>query len=107
MKMKLKVFVVLDSIILAAAIVVGCVFSSNYFNSNLKPKFYQVSFNTKGGNKLPSVQVLQGTRVEKPEDPVKEGYVFLTWIYNYKEWNFSFQVVNENMTLTAEWGLLQ
>lgn len=105
--MKIKVFLIIDSLILLALIIGACIFSSSYFNGILKPKYYTVNFNTKGGNKLPSAQVLQGTRVEKPDDPIKDGYIFSSWQYYDKDWNFNFQVVNENMTLIAVWKAIE
>ncbi len=105
--MKKKVFVASYSLILVSLITIGIFLCASFLNKNLKPKYYEVRFNTMGGSIIPNVQVLQGTTIEKPTDPVKEGYAFECWLTYYgKKWDFSFQVVNENMTLRAQWTLL-
>ena len=55
---------------------------------------------------LKDVTVLENELLKKPEDPVKEGYTFDGW---YKDealeelWNFSHDVVLEEMTLYPKW----
>ena len=68
----------------------------------------EVSFDTNGGSKPPEMQSTDsGKKISKPEDPVKEGYIFEGWYYtdkdgNETEWNFE-DPVYENMTLKARW----
>ena len=43
-------------------------------------KEYTVNFNTDGGSFIEAVVVEgDGQKISKPEDPVKEGYVFKEW----------------------------
>ena len=65
---------------------------------------FTVSFNTDGGSKIPSQTVLEYTKAEVPEDPVKEGYTFVGW--NDEEGNsfiFSYEVIFADTVLNAEW----
>lgn len=68
----------------------------------------QISFDTNGGSKPPEMQSADsGKKVLKPEDPVREGYIFEGWYYtdkdgNETERNFE-DPVYENMTLKARW----
>ena len=68
----------------------------------------EVSFDTDGGSEPPQMQTADsGKKVQKPEDPVKAGYVLEGWYYtdkdgNETEWNFG-DPVYENMTLKAKW----
>ena len=68
----------------------------------------EISFDTNGGSETPKMQSTDsGKKVIKPDDPVKEGYVFEGWYYtdkdgNEAEWNFD-DPVYEKMTLKAKW----
>ncbi|WP_409016250.1 InlB B-repeat-containing protein [Anaerostipes caccae] len=68
----------------------------------------EISFDTNGGSRPPEMQSTDsGKKVVRPEDPVREGYVFEGWYYtdkdgNETEWNFE-DPVYENITLKAKW----
>ena len=68
----------------------------------------EISFDTNGGSRPPEMQSMDsGKNILKPEDPVREGYVFEGWYYtdkdgNETEWNFE-DPVYENITLKAKW----
>ena len=67
---------------------------------------YTVAFDTAGGTEIPSVKVKPGAKLGKPTDPTKEGYVFGGWYTNlsyYREWDFDWDTVTEDMTLYARW----
>ena len=68
-----------------------------------------VSFDTDGGSYIESVQVANGEKISRPEDPTKDGYIFDGWYVSntsftedYK-WSFLGYTVSENMTLYAKW----
>jgi uncharacterized repeat protein (TIGR02543 family) len=76
----------------------------------VQPIYYNVSFNTDGGEPAPAPQtILQGNTVNAPGAITKTGYAFVGW---YKEaglinpWNFSGDTVTGNITLYAKWELL-
>lgn len=57
----------------------------------------------KDGDKTISTEtVVNGNKVKKPEDPVKEGYEFLCWMNGEEEYDFE-TPVTEDLTLTASW----
>ena len=73
---------------------------------------YVVTFNTNGGSAvnggaIPSRNVVSGVLVNKPADPVKEGFRFGGW---YREaaltnpWNFAADTVSTTTTLYAKWN---
>lgn len=72
-------------------------------SSSKKPTFYTISFDTMGGNEIPSVQVEQGQCIEEPETPVKVGYSFNCWYYDFAEFDFATPVY-EDMELIANWS---
>ena len=74
-----------------------------------EPKINQVTFDTNGGSAVQSVNVTDGARSEKPNDPTKPGYSFKGWYREntyLQEWNFSTDVVTTDLTLYAKWEAL-
>lgn len=63
---------------------------------------YEVEFNSDGGSRVETQTVKKNDKVEKPDDPEKEGYVFVEWQLNNKAYDFS-KKVTKNMTLKAKW----
>ena len=70
-----------------------------------------VTFDSNGGGEVKSQTIQQGQQVQRPADPVKEGYTFIGWYdkndldnkyYNMPEWNFRYSVT-EDMVLVAQW----
>lgn len=64
-----------------------------------------ISFNTNGGTQLNSVSVVKGSKINAPQTPVKNGYVFDGWYTNSSlttKYNFN-NAINANMTLYAKW----
>ncbi len=53
---------------------------------------------------IDTVKVKRKERVDRPSNPVKEGYVFVDWYLNGSAYDFSTQVTG-NMTLTALWNV--
>jgi len=68
-------------------------------------RYYVVSFETNGGSKVDSQNIKRNALVEKPEDPIKEGFVFGGW-YEDKALVelYDFETSVQNMfTLYAKW----
>ena len=73
-----------------------------------KDTYYTVTFNTVGGNTIKSVEVLKDGLVEKPTDPVKEGFDFDGWYSTStyeadSKWDFETDKVAGPLTLYAKW----
>ncbi|WP_409016256.1 InlB B-repeat-containing protein [Anaerostipes caccae] len=68
----------------------------------------EITFDTAGGNKAPEMQTIDsGKNAERPEDPIREGYIFEGWYFTDEdgkeiEWNFENPVYG-NMILKAKW----
>ncbi|WP_459186658.1 InlB B-repeat-containing protein [Parabacteroides sp. APC149_11_2_Y6] len=66
-----------------------------------------VTFDSQGGSEVAPLTVNKGEKLVKPTDPTKEDCSFLGW---YKDaaytsaWEFSTDVVNEDITLYARWS---
>ena len=68
-----------------------------------KGDYVTITFDTKGGSVLESIQVEKGGKIPVPQDPTKEGYTFNNWSADGTEWVFVGYVATEDMTLEASW----
>lgn len=67
-----------------------------------------IRFMSSGGSEIESQKVPYGERINRPVDPIREGYEFAGWykdIHLTDEWNFESDYVQGNMTLYARWIL--
>ena len=84
----------------------------DFFNNYLREEF-TLSNGTKGkGNNLiyKTIEVLDGSLIEKPEDPTRKNYEFVGWFKEescVNEWNFATDAVTSNVRLFAKWGVSQ
>lgn len=65
--------------------------------------WFAVTFDSNGGEAIPSQAVKNGQFATKPEDPVKVGYSFAGWFNGDTEWNFDTDAVTGDVTLIAHW----
>ncbi len=64
---------------------------------------YTVTFDTDGGSELPKQAVVEGQKITKPADPVKDGYVFDGWVdKNGAAFDFDMTVASD-ITVYARW----
>lgn len=61
---------------------------------------YKVNFDFDNGEESKDVYVLVNSKINKPVDPIKEGYNFKYWKYNDSEFGFDTNI-NENLELKA------
>ena len=91
--------------IIVAVISMVLVVSSIIFFLN-KPKenniTYNVIFDSNGGTEVQNQTINQGELIQKPEDPTKEGYIFVEWTYQGLTYDFSLEVTKE-LILVAKW----
>lgn len=67
---------------------------------------FEIKFNTDGADTIESQLIQKNGKIEKPADPVKEGYEFLGWYNGDEEWDFE-NKITENITLTAKWKKIE
>lgn len=66
-----------------------------------------VQFETNGGTDIPSRTVRYGEKVQRPEDPVREGFHVEGWYTDIdlkNPWDFETDTVQGNMTLYVKWA---
>ena len=71
-------------------------------NGDSSANTFTVTFNTYGGSAIAAVEVEEGELLEKPDDPVKAGYTFVRWNYDFAEYKFDTPVTSD-MGLDAVW----
>ena len=74
-------------------------------NLTLKAKWQEnitVTFDSKGGSEVPVQKVKYGEVVTKPANPTRDGYEFIAWTLNGKNYNFE-DKVTAPITLEAKW----
>lgn len=67
----------------------------------------KVSFQTNGGSEVAAKSVRYGEKLERPEDPIRDGYHLEGWYTDIdlqNEWDFENDTVQGNMTLYAKWA---
>ena len=88
-------------LVLLALLLTGCTDPEQPADSELVT--YTVQFNTNGGSAVPPQTVKEGGKAATPEEPIRENYIFDGWERGGKKWSFSYDSVNENVTLEAVW----
>ena len=66
------------------------------------PVYHTVSFDSNGGSFITAQTIEHGKKVIEPDEPVREGYLFMGW-YNGEEKYFFTTLVTSDLVLTAEW----
>ncbi len=70
-------------------------------------KSFTVSFDTLGGSSVKPIEAGYGENIRKPyATPAKMGYIFESWYYGDREWDFDNDKVLSNITLTAKYRTL-
>jgi len=64
---------------------------------------YTVTFDSDGGSTVASATVSHGSKVTKPADPTKDGYVFGGWYAGETAYDFD-KAVTGALTLKAKWN---
>lgn len=62
-----------------------------------------VTFDTQGGSKIAPITLMKGETINRPEDPIKEGYEMVGWFIDGEEWSFIGFAVTKDIVLTAKW----
>jgi uncharacterized repeat protein (TIGR02543 family) len=91
---KKQVFVMLGAaIVITIGIVAYCLFLGNQ---------YTVRFDSNGGSAVSKQTVNVGKTVTEPKEPTRDGYEFVEWQLNNKEFDFDTKV-RKNLVLIAQW----
>lgn len=65
--------------------------------------YYTVTFDSNGGSEVKSQTVAADSKISRPADPTRDGYVFDYWANGREAWDFDFDKVSADVTLRAMW----
>ena len=65
-------------------------------------KTITIKFDSDGGSLVTSIELAEPGKIEKPEDPEKDGFVFAGWYANGSLFDFD-TVISKSITLKAKW----
>lgn len=71
-------------------------------DKNEEVKYYTVIFETDNGEKIDNLDVLPNTKIELPNNLIKDGFVFEGWLVNDEIYNGEY-IVENNVTIKAVW----
>ena len=63
---------------------------------------FYITFNTDGGSTVIRQVIKKGEKLTKPANPEKEGYIFIGWFVDGKEFDFNTEITKD-LTITARW----
>lgn len=63
---------------------------------------YKIVFDTDGGSSIAAIEIEEWDSTNLPENPTKEGYIFVGWMLGDELYDFS-QGVSDDITLRAGW----
>ena len=72
-----KILLIVGAVVLFAVIAMICLFTFKE-----EKAIYIVTFDSNGGNVIPEQSVEDGMSASKPQDPTREGYIFIEWVLN-------------------------
>lgn len=99
---KSKIIALLLTVLFMAAAFVGCGSENTENDYSEGTTEFTVSFDTDGGNIVDSVTVEKYGTVQRPEDPVKQGFIFAGWYKDNVLFDFATQITSD-ITLKAQW----
>ncbi len=91
----------LDAIIIACIAVIILVVALELRNPG-----FTVTFDSRGGTDVAAQNKMYGEKLELPQPPTREGYVFSGWCFDpagYEKWDPETDTVTQDVTLYASW----
>lgn len=67
---------------------------------------YNIIFDSDGGSAIAALKIEEGTKIEQPEAPTREGYIFVGWMLGDEFYDFASDVTGD-VTLKAKWEVKQ
>ena len=83
-------------------VLVSCDSSESQKSIEEKAEVY-VYFDRDDGSPANKMILHKGDKVEKPENPVREGYIFHSWTVNNEQWAFDSHTLTDDTTFVARW----
>lgn len=99
LKTKLGIIILISTLVLGTSTCLLIKFSLDKNPENTKKCVIQ--FETNGGSKIKSQKIKCGSKVNKPNDPKKEGFEFENWYLNEEIFDFD-KEINKSIKISAK-----
>lgn len=96
----------LNTLLLIFCCVIIALFCLAPNKTEVKLDIYKVNFDTDGGTSVVAIEVPDGSTIERPEDPTRDGYEFVGWMLGDELYDFSHKI-DKDITLKANWQELK
>ena len=96
----------LNTLLLIFCCVIIALFCLAPNKTEVKLDIYKVNFDTDGGTSVVAIEVPDGSTIERPEDPTRDGYEFIGWMLGDELYDFSHKI-DKDITLKANWQELK
>ncbi len=90
----------LSLLVLLALLLTGCVDKTPEEGETV---YCTVTFDANGGTAVAPMTVAVGSKISAPIEPTRENYIFDGWKNGNEKWDFSYNSVQGDMPLRAEW----
>lgn len=90
----------------AVSLLLGLVLTLAVFMTACGKTKYTIRFQTDGGSAVADIVATEGTKIEKPKDPTKDGYDFDGWYFDVKHEDpvtFPYTMKAESINVYAKW----
>ena len=102
--MKTRIIASILLIFICTSFLAGCDgLDINALLNNNQQSDIIVTYDSDGGSKVDPVTVTKGAKLTEPEEPTKDGFVFVGWYLGEEAWSFDADVVEEHIILKAKW----
>lgn len=96
---KKQIIIIISCLIGLIIIITGSIL---FLNKEEEQKICTIIFNTNGGTLIQSKKIDCKNKIEKPENPNKEGFDFIDWYYNEEKFDFE-TIITRDITLDAKY----
>ena len=90
------------AVLLTVIIIIGIYAAYSFLTEKTEKNFCRVAFDSTGGTKVNTIIVKKYETITKPQDPIKEGYIFKYWALDGIEYDFDL-VIENDINLIAIW----
>lgn len=107
MESKKSKTLILNTLLLVFCVVIIALFCFGPTTKEIEVlESYNITFDSDGGTAIAALKIEEGNKIEQPEAPTREGYIFVGWMLGDELYDFASDVTGD-VTLKAKWEVMQ